>query len=90
MHPERLRENAERELFAALERVSAQAEPLLESGDFAGYLKQFAALRAPVDSFFDGVMVMAEDSALRHNRLALLAELNRGMNRFADLAKLAT
>jgi glycyl-tRNA synthetase beta chain len=46
-------------------------------------------LRAPVDAFFDGVMVNAEDPALRNNRLALLAQLHAAMNRIADLGRLA-
>jgi glycyl-tRNA synthetase beta chain len=47
-------------------------------------------LKAPVDAFFDAVMVNAEDAALRHNRLALLAGLQRAMNRVADLSRLAS
>ena len=49
----------------------------------------FAALRTPVDAFFDAVMVNAEDPALRANRLALLARLHQSMNRVADLSRLA-
>ena len=48
-----------------------------------------AALRAPVDAFFDGVMVNADDPALRTNRLGLLASLHAAMNRVADLSRLA-
>jgi glycyl-tRNA synthetase beta chain len=53
-------------------------------------LCELAALRAPVDAFFDGVMVNAEDAGLRNNRLWLLRELHAEMNRVADLSKLAT
>jgi glycyl-tRNA synthetase beta chain len=48
-----------------------------------------AALKAPVDAFFDQVMVNADDPALRANRLALLGQLHAAMNRVADLSKLA-
>ena len=63
--------------------------PLFERGDYAGYLKTFAVLKSPVDAFFDSVMVMVEDVTLRQNRLALLADLRREMNRVADISKLA-
>ena len=84
-----LREAAEKTLFETLQATSAKAKGLLDKGDFTGYLKTFAALKTPIDSFFDVVMVMAEDAALRRNRLALLADLRREMNRIADIAKLA-
>jgi len=84
-----LREPAEKALHQALTQAAAEAVPLFERGDYTGYLKTFAVLKAPVDAFFDGVMVMAEDSALRKNRIALLADLRREMNRIADIAKLA-
>jgi glycyl-tRNA synthetase beta chain len=84
-----LQEPAERALFDALKNASATATPLFERGDYTGYLKTFAVLKAPVDAFFDGVMVMAEDAALRRNRIALLADLQHEMNRIADIAKLA-
>ncbi|MDP3714940.1 MAG: glycine--tRNA ligase subunit beta, partial [Burkholderiales bacterium] len=78
-----------RALFDALKKASATATPLYERGDYTGYLKTFAVLKAPVDAFFDGVMVMAEDAALRRNRIALLADLQHEMNRIADISKLA-
>jgi glycyl-tRNA synthetase beta chain len=84
-----LKEPAERALFEALKTASARATPLFESGDYAGYLKAFAVLKAPVDAFFDSIMVMADDPAVRRNRLALLADLRREMNRVADISKLA-
>jgi glycyl-tRNA synthetase beta chain len=86
---EHLKEPAERQLFDALGRAAQQATPFFEKGDYTGYLKAFAALKSPVDAFFDSVMVMAEDPTLRHNRLALLADLRREMNRVADISKLA-
>jgi glycyl-tRNA synthetase beta chain len=84
-----LREPAERALFAALSGASQQAAPLFAAGDYTGYLKAFAVLKSPVDAFFDSVMVMADDAVVRHNRLALLEDLRREMNRFADISKLA-
>ncbi|MGH8729568.1 MAG: glycine--tRNA ligase subunit beta [Burkholderiales bacterium] len=84
-----LKEPAERALFDALRKTSKHAASLFEQGDFTGYLKSFAVLKSPVDAFFDSVMVMVEDSRLRRNRLALLADLRREMNRVADISKLA-
>jgi glycyl-tRNA synthetase beta chain len=84
-----LKEPAERELCDALRGTVAGASRSLERGDFTGYLKSFAALKAPVDAFFDQVMVMADDPALRRQRLALLADLRQAMNRIADISKLA-
>ena len=84
-----LREAAELALFDRLAQVAGSARSLFESGDYEGYLRSFAVLKAPVDSFFDSIMVMAEDATLRRNRLALLANLRREMNRVADIAKLA-
>ena len=65
------------------------AEAALAGRDYAGSLRALAALRAPVDAFFDSVMVNADDAALRANRLALLGRLHAAMNRVADLSRLA-
>jgi glycyl-tRNA synthetase beta chain len=86
---EELKEPAERALFEALETASKKATPLFKQGDFTGYLKAFAILKAPVDAFFDSIMVMVEDGELRKSRLALLADLRKQMNRVADISKLA-
>ena len=86
---ELLHEPAEQGLAAALKQLGPQADAQYESGDYAGSLKTLAALKAPVDAFFDTVMVNAEDAALRSNRLGLLAQLHASMNRVADLSKLA-
>ena len=86
---EYFKETAEHVLFDALRKVSGQANPLFEKGDYTGYLKSFAVLKSPVDAFFDSVMVMVDEPAVRHNRLALLADLRREMNRVADISKLA-
>jgi glycyl-tRNA synthetase beta chain len=84
-----LREEAELSLMSALKLASSTAIPMLESGDYTGYLKSFASLKAPVDLFFDKVMVMVEDAKLRRARLALLRDLRLAMNRVADLSRLA-
>jgi glycyl-tRNA synthetase beta chain len=85
-----LQEDAERTLFAALNTVKPQADTAFAAGDYAASLQVLAALRTPVDAFFDTVMVNAEDAALRNNRLGLLAILHQAMNRVADLSRLST
>jgi glycyl-tRNA synthetase beta chain len=84
-----LKEPAERSLFQALQEASAKANKLFDRGDYAGYLKTFAVLKAPVDTFFDKVMVMVDQEVLRRNRLALLQDLRGAMNRVADISRLA-
>ncbi len=85
-----LKEPAERALFDALKAASKQATALFAQDDYTGYLKTFAVLKSPVDAFFDSVMVMVDDAALRQNRLALLSDLRGEMNRIADISKLAS
>ena len=85
-----LQEPAEISLNEALGKVKPEADKLFESGDYTASLKSLAALKAPVDAFFDNVMVNADDPALRTNRLGLLATLHQAMNRVADLSKLAS
>jgi glycyl-tRNA synthetase beta chain len=82
-------EPAERALADALAAARGSADAALAGGDLTGSLQALAALKAPVDAFFDAVMVNADDPALRRNRLALLAELHATMNRVADLSRLA-
>ncbi|MGB8147806.1 MAG: glycine--tRNA ligase subunit beta, partial [Azonexus sp.] len=84
-----LREAAEVALHAALVDVVPQADAAFVTGDYSESLQALAALRAPVDSFFDDVMVNADDPALRANRLGLLAMLHAAMNQVADLSKLS-
>ncbi|MES2013327.1 MAG: glycine--tRNA ligase subunit beta [Pseudomonadota bacterium] len=84
-----LKEPAEIALNAALEQVKPLAYSAFENGDYTASLKALAALKAPVDAFFDNVMVNADDPALKANRLGLLATLHQAMNRVADLSKLA-
>ncbi|MEZ0232116.1 MAG: glycine--tRNA ligase subunit beta [Methylophilaceae bacterium] len=85
-----LQEAAEKSLAAALSNVQPQADKAFESGDYTGSLQALAALKTPVDDFFDHVMVNAEDPKLKANRLGLLATLYQAMNRIADLSKLAS
>ncbi len=85
-----LAEAAEKDLASALQLVAPQADTAWAAGNYTANLQALAALKAPVDAFFDGVMVNAEDPALRANRLGLLATLHQAMNRVADLSKLAT
>ncbi len=83
-----LKEEAEKKLYAALKDVVPQANRQFEAGDYTASLKTLAALRAPVDAFFDGVMVNAEEMDLRLNRQGLLKSLHDAMNRVADLSRL--
>ena len=85
----RLVEPAERALHVAVADAHPVFERHLAAGDYAGALASLAPLKAPVDAFFDSVMVNAEDAKLRANRLALLADLHALMNKVADLSKLA-
>jgi glycyl-tRNA synthetase beta chain len=82
-------EPAEQALAQALASVTPQADAAFAAGDYRSSLQALAALRTPVDAFFDGVMVNAEDPALKANRLGLLASLHQAMNRVADLSRLA-
>ncbi|MFY9342460.1 MAG: glycine--tRNA ligase subunit beta [Planctomycetota bacterium] len=86
---ELLVEPQEKDLHGALAKTAAVAGPKFAAGDYQGGLVACASLRAPVDAFFDKVMVNAEDAGLRANRHALLRELHALMNRIADLSKLA-
>jgi len=83
-----LQEAAEKELYAQLQQLAQQVMPLFEEGDYKAALQQLAGLRAAVDSFFDQVMVMADDEALKHNRIALLNQLSSLFLRAADLSLL--
>ncbi len=87
--PALFQEAAETALHAALVDVVPQADAAFLTGDYSESLQALAALRAPVDAFFDGVMVNADDPALKANRLGLLAMLHAAMNRVADLSRLS-
>ena len=90
VHQALLQEDAEKSLFAALNRVRPQVDAAFAARDFTGALRTLALLRDDVDAFFNGVMVMADDIKLRNNRLALLSQLHGMMNRVADISKLAS
>jgi glycyl-tRNA synthetase beta chain len=84
-----LKEPAEKALYVTTSELAPRAAAQFEAGDYTGSLQTLAALRAPVDAFFDGVMVNAQEADLRLNRLGLLAKLHQAMNRVADLSRLA-
>lgn len=84
-----LQEDAEKQLAAALASLSQDVTPLLAQANYTDALKTLAALREPVDRFFDDVMVMTEDEQVRNNRLALLAQLRDLFLEVADISLLA-
>ena len=88
VNPVLLQEDAEKALYAATEGLQAAIASAMSEQNFKAALSQLATLRAPVDAFFDGVMVMADDAALKQNRLNLLHQLNLQLNAVADIALL--
>ena len=84
-----LSEDAEKQLHAAMQQLLPPSEAQFKSGDYTASLQTLAALRAPVDAFFEGVMVNADEMDLRLNRQGLLKMLHAAMNRVADLSRLA-
>jgi len=84
----RLAEPAERQLHEQLAALSAEVTPLFDGGQYTEALRRLARLREAVDSFFDRVMVMTDDTMLRRNRLALLARLSDLFLRAGDLSRL--
>jgi len=89
VNPALLKEDAEKALYAALQKLLPQSEAQFKAGDYTASLQTLAALRGPVDAFFDDVMVNAEEMDLRLNRQGLLQSLHQAMNRVADLSRLA-
>jgi glycyl-tRNA synthetase beta chain len=83
-----LSEDAEKKLFEKLNSLSQTVEPMFDSGDYEAALSQLSSLRDPVDAFFDSVMVMADDEAIKNNRIALLNTMNQLFLRAADLSRL--
>ncbi len=83
-----LQEAEERQLADQLARLQEKVVPLMTAGDYTPALEQLAGLRDAVDTFFDKVMVMVDDNALRANRLALLKNLGDLFLRVADLSRL--
>jgi glycyl-tRNA synthetase beta chain len=89
VNPALLKETAEQALHAVMQRLLPESEALFNAGDYTGSLQTLAALRSPVDAFFDDVMVNAEEMDVRLNRQGLLKCLHVAMNRVADLSRLA-
>jgi len=90
LNPALFADPAEGRLFDALAGTVPMADAAFERADYTASLQALAALKGPVDAFFDSVMVNADDAALRANRLALLSRLHAAMNRVADLSRLAS
>jgi glycyl-tRNA synthetase beta chain len=89
VNPALLQEEAEKNLYAVMQKLVPESEAQFKGGDYTASLQTLAALRAPVDAFFDDVMVNAEEMDLRLNRQGLLKSLHVAMNRVADLSRLA-
>ena len=89
VNPALFKEDAERALHAVMQKLLPESQAKFEAGDYTASLQTLAALRAPVDAFFDDVMVNAEEMDLRLNRQGLLKSLHLAMNRVADLSCLA-
>ena len=89
VNPALFKEPAETALHAAMSDITPQAAKHFAAGNYTESLQALAALRAPVDAFFESVMVNAEDLELRANRQGLLKVLHEAMNQVADLSKLA-
>ncbi|AJE09273.1 glycine--tRNA ligase subunit beta [Mannheimia haemolytica] len=81
-------EPAEKALAEAVIALKAEVQPLIAQGDYTAVLDKLANLRQPVDAFFDGVMVNAEDQKLRQNRLAILSTLQGLFLQVADISLL--
>ena len=88
VNPALLQEEAEKNLYAALQKLLPESQAQFQAGDYTASLQTLAAMRSPVDAFFDEVMVNAEEIGLRMNRLGLLKSLHLAMNRVADLSRL--
>ena len=84
-----LQDDAELALWSALKTTREALDPLLAAGEYTAALDKLATLRGVVDTFFDDVMVMADNEAVKNNRLALLAELRASFLNVADISKLA-
>ncbi len=87
--PALFREEAEKILFAAVNRAESEAAQAIRKEDFSAAMLALSALREPVDSFFEGVLVNDEDAAVRANRLALLARIRAVTGQVADFSRIA-
>jgi glycyl-tRNA synthetase beta chain len=86
----RLEDGAEHDLWLAFQKLEPAVDADCGRGDFSSALKALASAKPAVDRFFDDVLVMADDPAIRANRLALLRGIASTMNRVADISKLAS
>ena len=83
-----LQEDAEKALAESVEVMAEALEPAFATGNYQDALSKLADLREPVDAFFDNVMVMADDEALKKNRLTLLNKLRNLFLQIADISLL--
>ena len=83
-----LAEEAEKQLYATMVEVGAKVDPLLQSSDYEAALETMLQMKEPVDLFFDNVMVMAEDDAVRQNRLNMLTALGEMVLNIGDISKM--
>jgi len=88
LSPELLQDPAEQKLAADIDALRARIEPLLAENQYEQALTELAGLRDSVDAFFDNVMVMCDDEALRNNRIALLSSVSELFRRTADISRL--
>ncbi|BCG81651.1 glycine--tRNA ligase beta subunit [Mesorhizobium sp. 113-3-3] len=89
VEPALFKENAEKSLFAAVNQAEKQAGEAIQNEDFSAAMLALSALREPVDSFFEGVLVNDEDLSVRANRLALLTRIRAATGQVADFSKIA-
>ena len=89
VEPALFREDAEKNLFGAVNRAEKEAGEAIQKEDFSGAMLALSALREPVDSFFEKVLVNDEDAAVRANRLALLARIRAATGQVADFSRIA-
>ncbi|MFZ3046888.1 MAG: glycine--tRNA ligase subunit beta [Desulfatirhabdiaceae bacterium] len=89
LNPQLFEHDAESRLYQAFQEANGRVTSRIETGDFSQALQEMASLRNPVDAFFDAVLVMAEDAAVRNNRLALLSQIANMFSSVADFSKLS-
>ena len=87
--PTLFQDDAEGDLYGAVQSVKSSSDGLVSSGAWLDALTEIATLRGPVDRFFDKVMVMADDPRVRTNRLALLTTIARLFGKIADFSRIA-
>jgi len=90
VNPDLFQHSSESNLYSTFRTVRQKASENLDAGSFREALLDIASLRDSFDAFFDGVMIMAEDAAIRENRLALLGEIAAFFGVFADFSKIST